>query len=302
MRKFIISAVSIILLLFSADVILGSILDRLYVRHVNDPIIYAQNGGRGEEIVFFGSSKCHCNYDPTVIQEITGLSCHNYGIEGQIVFMDYYLIETLLTNTVTLPKLVVIDLTYFDIIDFPTYNLEKIQPLYRMYDASEIAKNLVKECGKIEVALVRFSRLYRYNSDVKTLLLGAFRNYTLNDGFCPKIGIWDEEREVIETDKNPILLEKKAEYLTKITETCKQKNIPLLFSISPFYQVHKCPLNWIERIHKISNDEGVRICDMSQQEEFLQHPEWFWDPFHCNCEGAKKFSALFANYLRSEVL
>ena len=62
------------------------------------------------DLIFYGSSKSYCSYNPTIFKSKLGVNSYNLGGQGQVLeITDFVITETALK---TKPKLVVVDLSY----------------------------------------------------------------------------------------------------------------------------------------------------------------------------------------------
>ena len=82
-------------------------------------------------------------------------------------------------------------------------------------------------------------------------------------------------------------------------EKCKQQNIELHIAISPYYANLENSNPYQEISEQIFSTYGVRVLNFQQDTAFINHPEYFFDPMHLNSQGAKKYTAVIANAIKT---
>lgn len=88
-----------------------------------------------------------------------------------------------------------------------------------------------------------------------------------------------------------------------IINMCDKAGVKLVVFFPPMYDRYKEGyVNGCKAIEKICEKENVPYYDMSQDETFLNHPEWFYDNVHLNINGAQVFSSQLLQWLQNNHL
>lgn len=245
------------------------------------------NGGITDEIVVLGSSRAVHHYHPTIIEENTGLSCYNAGVDGNGIILMYGRLSLIMKYHT--PKLVIYDITKdFDLNkNDNTKYLGHLKYFYNDKTIKEIFSSVDKlECYKM------YSNMYKYNSKFLQLIADNFHSFSTNIkgykpihhtmDYVPKSNISNEETELDSL---------KIGYLEKLILLCKDKS-QLIFVISPSYfedNQDYSPLINLCAKHNIS------LLDYGKDTTFVGKRRFFGDTVHMNNDGATDFSRIIAN-------
>lgn len=99
------------------------------------------------------------------------------------------------------------------------------------------------------------------------------------------------------TDKLPIT-EKNEQYLRKIIDLCKQKNITLILMAAPFEATEEAAMR-LNTVAEIAKEEGVPFLNYVKEWDSLgmDANTDFYDGGHFNNQGIVKFSRIVGQYL-----
>jgi hypothetical protein len=260
------------------------------------------------QIVITGSSRASVQYDPRRIQEATGRSAFNLGLNGSQTDMQVAVLKTYLEHN-RRPDLVVQNLDAFsfvtthEVFDFAQYipylyDKETYEPLRR------IKPNVWKS---------RYLPLYGYvvedmNFSWITGLKGFFGWSPREDcflGFNPRWKEWTGEFERFKA-ANPAGVRFEIEPagirdLEDLVDTCQRRGIQLIFVYSPEYsEMQSLTSNRSEifgLFHELARRRDVPLWDYSNWTD-AGNRTLFYNSQHLNARGAEIFSADVANRLK----
>lgn len=251
------------------------------------------------DVMFFGSSNAYCSFNPLVIWEKTGVKSYVFATQQQPVWATYhYMVDAFKTQS---PELVVMDVLMLS--QNKEYYDDGVN--YTFCDNMPLSKN------KIELAMVsapegeRFGLLcnfVKYHSRWNELKKQDFeykkqemRDYS--KGFCVLTGVYDGEiarEDVSDVDTCAEILPKNSEYLQKIIDLCKEKDVRLLLVKTPCNATCE-EKEYYNSVEKIAKENDVEFVDYNLQYDKigLDLGTDFYDNSHLNTWGAEKFSEYF---------
>lgn len=297
-KKFLISAVAVVGLVFILNESLGIFLDNKAV--FVDQQKYNRIERATEDLAILGASRANNQYITNLIKDSLGVSTYNYGVGAQNVYTNYAILDLLVHKSKQKPKYVIWDFYFIDILDCPGWNTEKNNTLYSAYNESATVKEVVNLQGGKTVWLLKYLRLYKFNSKLPRVLIEnkiEQRNEILG-GYIPltveyKNGIEEYEEDRTTLDKQ------KLEYVAKVFELCKSNNIQLFVFISPgFYLLRDDPNDWAKVIEAKCKEGGIPFFNYEQDPYFLSHPEWFYNTLHLNDNGSKEYTSKIINDIK----
>lgn len=251
-----------------------------------------------EDILIFGSSRALHHYNPQIIEDSLGMTCYNVGSGGQNIYFHLALLESSLERYT--PKIVVLELMSIDFEKTPSqWETEKLGVLLPFSDKSEAAKNAVLRRGKIE-NLKLFSSVYPFNSLQYLMFRNNFLPFNNHmKGYIPIHRVWNKplagaEQNTVKTDTL------KLKTLYQFIETCESHNIQLFVFISPHYKLKMKKSRYVGITEKLLLKYGIKVLNFESDSVFLQHPEYFADPFHLNKIGADIFTFLVTKKLQAK--
>lgn len=261
------------------------------------------------DIIYFGSSHAYTAFNPYLIEEQTGLSGYVFATQQQPLWITYhYLKEALKYQN---PRYIVLEL-HMAIVQSDDYAAEGVNR--DAIDKMKLSKNKFDVISdSVEADDDKMSYYFniikyhnRYKEINKTDLKTAFFGYTVdNKGY---IGLEENNYSFImdntsTTNNIANITKKNQEYLTKIIEIVKERNIKLILVKTPTnYNIQeKEKLNYIREMAKkenilyldyVSNIEKVK----------LDYNNDFYDNGHLNKNGSNKFSIKFIEDLESNYI
>lgn len=247
------------------------------------------------DIAILGASRAIHHYNPLIISDSLRCSCNVFGLGSQIIYYHYTMLNALLEYCMTKPKVVLLELGESDVIDTPGWNTEKLNILFPYYYSDSIVREVLSEVlDKKALSVVAASALYRDNSQI----LSYFSHvYVSKDesfiGFKPLKREWKEPITEKDQGGEGQIDDMKVRYLEKFIQLCRKENLTLIFTVSPYYKLLP-KMQWKEKVKEIANNHNIPLFDHEQDEYFLSHPEFFYEPFHLNEKGAEIYSRIIA--------
>jgi len=248
------------------------------------------------EIVIMGSSRALNDYNPSIITEITGLSCYNCGYDGNGIIMSYGLWKEFSKRYI--PKVIIYDL-------YPGYDLLPMEDNHRFiyalkpfYEKSADIDSIFWIVDKRE----RFKMLlssYKYNTKFLGILAGRFQSDNSPNGFDPEFGIINNGNKdrIIFDGMSPIYDDTRYYYLKKFIDECSRENVRLIFTVSPFYS--KMNQEVLAPFLEECSDKKIPVWNYSKA--LCGIDSLFNDNIHLNSVGAEVFSKNIAHKLKTEI-
>jgi len=296
MRKFI-----LVVLIFSSPFILFFASVEVYCRTKTTFAIkkhYLESNLNSIEVLFLGSSHSQNAINPEFISK---KSC-NLAYGGQPISIEYFLLDKYIDK---IPHLKTV---FFEISPHRFYNDLNISDWNgRIYVNLYGIDYSVKELSIKNYSLL-FSN-FKYFTSIFYDFCNPFANkYDLNEfGFVINnfsdrfYKLKYDPAEIKKTFKMPHTFKnmtdfkKNINYLDKIIERCKVKNIEIIFITTPFYKTYlsQIPIESKNRVDSITRkyvtEFGIKYFDFSKDSTFTVYD--FKDDNHLNSLGAKKFSS-----------
>ena len=287
MKRFLSYVCITLLALVIIDVLYGFAMEKLSGNRYVSSIDHIREAH--EDIAIIGSSRANHHYDPQLLSDSLNLTAYNYGIEGLNIFADKAVLSMLINQSEKKPQMVILDLSESDICDVQGWNTEHLSLLYPYADVSAVDSLFADVIDPREYFLVRYSKLYRHNSNILDYLKPKrAKGQRHENGFTPLEGTWSGEPSVPTSsyDVSP----QKLDYLERCIKLCADNDVLLVLSTSPNYNRLPKERNWIMAIEKVAHEHHLTYLYHEQDAEFLSHPDWFNEPYHLNAEGAEIFT------------
>lgn len=250
------------------------------------------------DVLILGSSRAHHHYDTPFLSKTLGLDVYNAGFNGNGVVLAYGVLEMTLHRYC--PKLVLFDIEpAFDIYVYDKDNhhiryIKSLKPYYKEAGVPEIIKDVsIVEWRKVQSGLIR------YNTEILGMAVdNVIDRGTERGGFQPLSGKIDKEPEP-KAVRQPVIDPFKLAYIEKIVKLCQRNNVSLLLVGSPKYGQKDSEA--LRPVKRIAEKYGVLFLDYYAEPSFMAHKEYFKEPMHLNCEGARVFSEMIAKYIKNEL-
>lgn len=293
-------------LVFLADLIIGTSLDYLY-QNVKSGLLYRTNysiNKSSADILIFGSSRANRHYNPKIIEKETGLTCYNTGRDGQSIFFSTSVFKLILKRHI--PKLVILD--YGSNFQFNENNYDRISILLPYYRRHKEIDDIITLRSRFE-KLKLYSKIYPFNSLITTIIIGnisynKIRQGFAYNGFLPVSGTAKSITGSIKTipelpnniDSN--LVKKFEEFIL----IAKDKNINVVVVYSPkMFKKSKFDIS-LNIAMNICKENDVKFVDLSESPVFINKNNLFKDRGHLNSDGANLFTKLLTQYHLNNIL
>lgn len=258
------------------------------------------------DVLFLGSSHAVTAFNPQVIYNNYGIKSYNIGCEQQNLLTSYYWLQEALRYQN--PKVVVLD-TYMLFSYRPDQALNTAESCTRMaFDAmkwSSVKWNAVKDICRIDsnqsfnsylLTNIRFHARWTELTENDLTYLSKEKHYELK-GYAPfnnKCANYDYAPYKSDHDQTTYCetVSVMQEYLGKIIELCKNKDIKIILVKTPTTQ---WSIDKHNTVQKYADDVGVEFWDFNEQDIYeatgLDFPQDMTDNEHGNVWGAEKMSA-----------
>lgn len=248
---------------------------------------------KDKDILIFGSSRAIHHYDPEVLSKDLEMSCYNCGEDGMGIILSYARLNAILSRYT--PKMIIYDFEKsFDIKEGDNYRyLGKLKPFY----PDDEIDSLFNEISFTE-RFKMLSHLFRYNSQLVDIAIGLLskspqtaESYTYN----PLGHVMDYEPDP-QSDVDLSVDSIKMAYLCRFIDKCKEKNIRLIFAVSPTY--HADSIDFQSILSKVANNRQVKVLNHYSDTTFTVHKELFSDVAHLNQIGANKYTRIISKEIK----
>lgn len=261
------------------------------------------------DVLIVGSSHTMCSVCPTVIYENTGLTAYNLSTWSQPVWVSYHYIKEALKYQS--PQVIILDTfgAFYDRSYLTGVDIDLVSDDYaRLMKPSLNLLMLNFTRRRVQVSkkpIEEYFNIAKYHSRI-TELTGAdltkmfIDNSTAAKGYGP---FYTMESfggyEYPATDRQAELYPYAAVYLDKIISLCNEKNIKLVLIKTP-HIADENDVALINTIRRIAEINGLDFLDYCSYDALgLDFETDFADHGHLNNYGAKKQSAVVAEYLAS---
>lgn len=247
---------------------------------------------RKADVLILGPSTANHHYDCRIIEDSLGMTCYNAGRDGQNIIYDAMVLEGFLTRCT--PKLVVVDVTHSTLSDTWMSSLNDFNCYYGFLKPID---DIIDSIGSPVDRLKRLSNIYRYNKTWEWLLNAKIAKSAEDlDGYRPlEVKEIKGLKATKETGKF-VMDERCRHYLNRIIATCKEKNVKILFAISPTLIIDEG--NFAKDVNKVLKGKGLELMNWNGDTAYTNHPELFYDKTHLNAKGAEAFTKEFVGKVK----
>lgn len=300
MKKFILKIILFFCIVVVVDLGVGAVGGYLQAhakggrtRTLNDFVMKDKH-----DVIVFGSSRAHHHYDTPFLSDTLGLDVYNAGYDGNGVVLAYGLLEMILDRYK--PKMIVYDVApSFDVYLHAADNnhrryIEYLKPYYKVDEVGKV----IKEVSVMDWYMVH-SGMYCYNTSITGKFIENLRNIPMKKkGYDPMFGVYKGNANDID-DGIEVIDPFKLMYIRKFIHLTKKEGIPLVIVASPSYGRTSSERN--QPVFDICAAEGVECLDYYADSTFMHHKEWFKDSSHLNSVGARMFSKIIAEEIKSRI-
>lgn len=301
--RLLIRSLSIVLLL----VVVADILVGVFFQKISDiALSKAPNAMRTEytikkvdsDVIILGSSRANHHYIPSIVEDSLSLSTFNCGKDGKPFYYSAAMFDAISKRYT--PKIVIIDIEpNFLSSGFADY--DEVYELYPFYNENDMFKKIIHKKSRFENIKI-MSSMYKYNSRFIAIFGRIFLpDYISEKGYMALPNKGYKYPELIsknEIEINDSVDEFTVSLLNEIIHISKEKNIKLIFSISPRYSTlnYKGINSYKELIH-ILEKTNVHFYDNGGI-SLISNNEFYKDGAHLNDNGARVFTSLLINQIK----
>ena len=293
------SVLLFLIILFSADRVIGYYLESLYLKSKNGEFYQTTYAIKeaNEDVLIFGSSRAMHHYNSNIIEKHVQLPTYNLGRSGENILYSYAVFSQVLSNHK--PKLVILDVQPSEF----SWKAGKegedamIAALLPFKDFPVINKN-ISEIRKSEVFLSNLFKTYPYNSNVAQILgyyYGFMSDEESKNGYVALKGTKISEKQPRHQRRqnrgnDPELIR----VFTDFISLAKANNVQLCVMVSP--TTDKLNTSSIPVIRKLTEEAAIPFFDCSALPDFNDY-RLFYDETHLNEDGAALFTNQVVNKL-----
>lgn len=287
MKKFIFQSIIFIILLFLIDTFFGIIISHLR-KSAKDGDTHRFEyiaDFMTDSVIIMGSSRAIHHYSTPMLTDSLGISCYNCGLDGNGIIYNYGILR-MITERYK-PALIIYDvIPNFDIIELESSPNQKylgaLRPYYTRDGIAEIFA-AVDPTEKFKM----LSNLYAYNTRFIQILSDNVHAQNSNSlGYKPLEGTMDYEPPREDDLSKYKVDDLKISYLNECIHLCKEKNIKLVFAISPFF--FSPDKSVYQPIYELAEVNDIPIWDFSTI--YVGNRDYFKDSSHLNSKGATDFT------------
>jgi hypothetical protein len=299
----------LLLILFAADRLLAIWLEKSFYRqkHGDDLVTIYTLEHTNDDMLILGGSRASHNYRLPDMEVQTGLSCFNGGRDNMgIVYIRAILNVVLQRHT---PKVLVLDLTQFELEDFLNGHKLNIQrtstallPFAHRYPQLYPTIQLANKYEPLKAAI---SHVYPYNSLIGAIVQNTYTRlgHTSVKGYEPLSGHIDSANYKVPiwgaSIRDYPLLDENIQALKDVIAMAKAHHIRLIACISPYYfPLPSENTTGCRVLRQIISENGFELYDFSNHPAFLKHPALFEDDLHLNDSGAAIYSRMVADLVK----
>ena len=297
---------------FAVDRFLGWGLESLFFKiEVGDEGGYINNAIKNNyDIYIFGSSRAHNHFDPSVIRGILKMSSFNVARAGSSLAFADVLSSILLETKKDYPEYLILEVSEDDLIpDREKERLNSLKFLMPYLDRSQYLYEQMLLYGGIGQRIKFYSRSYRYNSMLVPIIVNSIikpsQDHLNYKGFIPREGIVKDFYFSTSAEFSPPIYSPEMEHhLRLFIRRALAKKIKCIIVSSPkLFRSQGEMLRWelsTKKIREIVEEEKAIYFEYSfTHKDLFQNPQLYRDFGHLNKEGAKLFSQLFSEDLKT---
>ena len=256
------------------------------------------------ECLIYGSSRAWIHFDPAIIEEKTGFSAYNLGLDGQIFILQKFRHDEALKYN-SKPKIIIHSLDIFTL-ENPEglFNASQLYPYFLWNRDMKNGVELYNEFTFFDL----YIPLYRYIGDSKSFINCVSYYLKSSDeeparikGYKGNDMSWNNDLEKARTKKGKYqaYVDSTAlELYCKWIEECKEKNISIVMVYSPEYVAGQQFIENREKVidvyKEISNRYGILFLDYSN-DSISYNRDYFYNSTHLNKTGSQIFTEKFVD-------
>lgn len=302
-RKIIFKIFVLLALLFVVDYTIGLgfgfLRDLALSKAPTKPITHYTINEVNEQVLIMGNSRANHHFVPQILSDSLGMTVYNCGRDGQPFEYSVAMIYAVLQRYA--PEMIIVDFepTSFDAKQNNDFSCSQLYPYYQK--DSLFAKIILHEDPLNRYKMIL--KMYQNNSQLIDLLKLFLVNHKINNGYSPlsEKGYKYPSLRKVEYDTTGKVDNFKIEMLNHCIQLCKEKEVKLVFSISPrFRQSNMEKLKSSKILADIFKNNDISLIDM-RDNSVIRDSSMYKDAAHLNHKGAEAFSKLFVNIVKHKI-
>lgn len=248
------------------------------------------------DVLVLGASRAQHHFVPRIFVDSLNMSCYNAGVDGQPITDQY--MELLHSLDLGTPKIVIMDIATSQLEE--EWVKERNSCFSLFYWENEECRQIVNDIsGRENVAYIsHLSSFYQYNSQL-FLLYDLFlkKRHSLDHGYDPK-PYKGKPFSLIKNkqDSQFIPYPPAIRYLDKIVILCQQKNIPLIFTVTPSLSPAKSGFS--DFIEAYCKQKRIPFWNDAKDSTFRSDPYIWYDGTHMNEQGAERYTRMIMGRIK----
>jgi hypothetical protein len=282
--------VAFVIVVFLTDYALGTLLHYLYKKQKSGweyRTRYSMEDTKAE-IILLGASRAQQQYNPVYFEQRLNLSCYNVGRDGQSFLYQYAIMQGILKRYH--PKIVLLECERKMFLKYSASyeRLSCLLPLYK--DHPELQEIILLRSPYERLKLL--SKAYPYNSSIFKISIANISNKPDEDikGYVPLKRSLNEPRRYVDFSEPYEIDSVKLKYFYLFIEQCRQANVKLYFSISPYYFTYAGTDASLQIAKMAAAKNNIPFFDLSKGVSALDDASFFDDTVHVNQTGSKILS------------
>ena len=264
------------------------------------------------DILFVGSSTVYSGISPVIIWKEQGFTSYDRSNASQPMWTSYYLIEDALSRIgKKKPQLIVLDVGFIKYDDEFAEEPSNRKAIDGMRASPAKYRCALAAMGENERLIEYIFPILRFHTRWKELSLSDFKyafsevqtnhngyimNFIRTETLPERSGGRYLEKDSAET----LITPRNTEYLRRIIELCKRKDVELFLMKTPSYS-DNWSYSYDDQIREIAGEYGIDYVNFDDQSEAMGIDYLTDSPdegSHLNLWGAEKFSVYLADYIK----
>lgn len=274
------------------------------------------------DLLFFGSSKSYCGYNPTIFKHNLNLNSYNLAGQGQVLEVTRLVIEEALKKTK--PKLIVVDVAYsmvafnekdslsdkrksyqLSVLDNYILSINKSKYIFDIYDEDKSFYALSPLIRNHDKWLDTYEKNFK-----KPYLLGKNNLFLSNNGYIGTLQYLGPEGkevskkmnlgyEALSNQNNIQVSKKEIDIIKDIKKIGDKFNVDILFVSTPSIKDYVNKLSYYQNLEKVFKDFDLKYLNLYKYfDEIGIKAEFdFKEIQHLNYNGGFKTSQFLSKYI-----
>lgn len=288
MKKFLLHIAAFVACLIVLDLTIG-LLSEFLIKHATTGETQRNEyicNHTSEDLLIMGSSRAVRHYNPEIISDSLNLSCYNCAYVGCGCITAYGLLRTITQHYS--PKYILYEVTPdFDYLKVQEDHTKYIGALKNYYDVDGVDSIFINIDPSEQYKMQ--SKMYRINSKLLGIISeNLSRGGSISNGFLPDNSTMTKE-PVLPAPKQQLEYDDfKMKCFNNFVALCKEKNIKLVFAVSPLYKIDNS--NEYDYCRGVANKNGIPFISHYNDTTLNRNMNYFADYEHMNLTGANIYT------------